>query len=165
MKLKKFFKFLHHYTKKKENPIKISGTFLYFDTKNGNGRIYPQKLAGDILSALQNDIKNGNVLGELGFPERFEVSLANVSHIVEEVHFNSKQNSIEGTIRVLEGTPNGNRLLNMIDYDPEKFNKMFVVRSRGAGTVNENGEVENYKLYSFDIIPKDQDSFKNIQQL
>lgn len=163
MKLKKFFKFLHHYTKKKESPIKISGTFLYLDRKNGNGRIYLSKNCLATIQEYDHLVNEGNALGELGFPERFEVSLANVSHRIEEIHFDPKKNTIDGTIEILEGTPKGKLLYDMINGDPAKFNQTFVIRSRGAGTVNEKGEVENYKLFSFDIIPKDQDSFKNIQ--
>jgi hypothetical protein len=148
---------------KSKKPIKISGTFLYFDQENGNDRIYLRKNCLPSIEEYSKWINEGNALGELGFPERSEVSLSNVSHAIEEIHFNPEKNSLDGTIRILEGTPSGQKLLNMIDHDPQKFNEMFVVRSRGAGTINENKEVEDFKLFSFDIIPKEQGSFKNNQ--
>jgi hypothetical protein len=40
-----------------------------------------------------------------------------------------------------------------------RFNELFVVRPRGTGEVNKNKEVTNYKIISFDIVPKDTDAF------
>lgn len=147
----------------KKEKLKVSGTFLYFDRENGNGRIYPHELAGDILRNLQKDINEGNILGEWGYPDRFEVSLANVSHRVTEIHFNPEKNSIDGTIEILNGTPKGNKLLGILEENNKGFNDMFVVRPRGMGNVNENKEVENFTLYTFDIIPKENDAFKGFE--
>lgn len=71
---------------------------------------------------------------------------------------NPNDNSVEGTIEIL-ATSSGNRVMNMIKNDPKKFEELFVIRPRGTGIVNERGEVENYTLYSFDVISRDKDAF------
>lgn len=146
---------------KKKNPIRVSGSFLYFDVKNKNGILYRR---GNVFEAVENYrelVNNGSAVGELGFPStsRFEVSLANASHRITEMHYNEDSNSLDGTIEILESTPAGKILLDVIKHNPTKFTEMYCVRSRGTGTINENGEVENYKLFSFDVIPRCDDSF------
>jgi len=136
----------------------ITGKFLYCDVKNANGRIYTKECALGILQHAHKDILDGNLLGELGYPDRPETSLANVSHRIVDMWMNPNDNSVEGTIEIL-ATPSGNRVMNMIKNDPKKFEELFVIRPRGTGIVNERGEVENYTLYSFDIVSRDKDAF------
>jgi hypothetical protein len=151
---------------KKEKPITLSGTILYADIKNANDRIYTKNCVFSMLHQAQEDIQNGNLLGEMDFPDRPEVALGNVSHRVTEIHFNPEKNSLDGTIQVLEGTPKGQILKQQIDAfgGPKNFMKNFCIRSRGTGTLNEKGEVENYKLYSFDVIAKNRDPFKDYEE-
>ena len=37
-------------------------------------------------------------------------------------------------------------------------------RPRGFGEVNESGEIENFKLISFDLVPSTTDAFANIKE-
>ena len=147
--------------------MEITGKLLYFDRKNRNGRVYTQKCALDIMQQFGELAHNGTtMLGEFGYPEnRAEVALANVSHRIKSLHLDVDNKCIEGTIEILEGTPNGQKVLRALGWTTAKFEDLFVVRPRGTGTVNENGEVENYKLYSFDIISKDIDAFKEKEGL
>ena len=141
----------------------ITGKFLYCDVKNANGRIYTKECAFDILQQAKKDIDEENLLGELGYSDRPEIALKNVSHRVSDIKFDPINNALEGTIEIFEGTPKGKQLLEMIDNDLQKFNELFVIRPRGTGTVNEKGEVENYTLYSFDIVEREKDAF-NIEE-
>lgn len=130
-----------------------------FDKKNKNGRIYTKECGLEILKQAQENIKDGNLLGEFGYPDRSETNLGNVSHRVIDMKYNPFTNSLEGTIEILE-TPKGQQILKMLKENQYKFEDLFVVRPRGTGTVNEKGEVENYTLYSFDVIFKQEDAFK-----
>lgn len=138
---------------------KLTGTFLYCDVKNANGRIYTSKCAIEMLENAFENMREGNLLGELEYPNRPETNLGNVSHRVIDMKFNPINKSVEGTIEIFEGTPRGKKLMDLIDGDPNKFNELFVIRPRGTGTVNEKGEVENYTLYSFDVVSRDKDAF------
>jgi len=164
--MNKIFNF--HYKDKIEiRPIKnkiIKGTFLYFDRENENGRIYPQKLMKDIFEQLSEKLNEGNVLGELEFPNRPEISLANVSHRVLEIHFNPEKNSLDGTIEILE-TPSGKKVLAILKQcEKNKLPCSFVIRSRGMGIVDSNTkEVKNFQIFSFDLINKENDAFKNFE--
>lgn len=139
--------------------FELTGKFLYCDVKNANGRIYTKKCVLGALEHPNEDIRQGNLLGELGYPDRPETSLRNVSHRVVDLKYNHNDNSLEGTIEILDGTPKGKELLKMINNDPKRFDELFVIRPRGTGIVNEKGEVENYTLYSFDIMSREKDAF------
>ena len=147
----------------KKGKTTITGTLLYYDVKNSNDRIYTKECAARIVEQSKEDIEKGNLLGELGFPERFEVSLGHVSHRVCEIHLNEENKSIEGTIEILKGTPKGQYILKLLEESNCKFEDMFVIRSRGTGTVNpKTKEIENYTLYTFDVILKEDDAFKTM---
>jgi hypothetical protein len=150
---------------KENKPISLTGTFIYADVKNANNRIYPIGCVLDMMNQAQQHIQNGSLLGELDFPDRPEVTLGNVSHRVTEVHFNPEKNTLEGTIQVLEGSPKGRILKDQIEACGGAANflkNMACIRSRGTGTINEKGEVENYTLYSFDVIAQNQDPFRDV---
>jgi len=139
----------------------IKTTFLYYDKKNRNGRIYPRKIAEDIIRQFSQMNKNVNsVLGTLnpknpGIYE--ELSLNDVSHRIKEIHINEEKSTVEGTLEVLE-TPLGMTLKTMIT--PERsFEDLFAVASRGIGTTDKEGRVDTYKLLGFDVIPKQESSF------
>jgi hypothetical protein len=138
---------------------KITSTFIYFDTENKNGRIYPKKISNDILKQFKKKIKRGLAIGTLGYTDTFETPLCQVSHRITEIHFNKEKNSIDGTIELLE-TPMGIKAANILRENKDAF----VVRSKGSGTINENKEVENYQVFSFDLILKDKDAFDVLKE-
>ena len=142
--------------------MKIKGKFLYYDTINENGRMYTKECAEDIVKQFEELKDEMPMLGQLGYPEAedFKGKLGDVSHKIKEIHINTETHAIEGTIEILD-TPNGHKLLGLINNDMTRFNELFVVRSRGTGEINQNKEVINYSIISFDIVPKDTDAFKN----
>ena len=146
--------------------MEIKTKLLYLDVKNTNGRIYTQKCALKMMEQFNAYVHNtGALLGELGYPEKFEITLSNVSHKVKSLSLDLDKNYLEGTIEILEETPNGQKVLRALGWTTEKFDDLFAVRPRGSGIVEETGEIdyESYKLYTFDIIPKNQDAFKNVE--
>lgn len=145
--------------------MKLQGKFLYYDTENENGRIYTKELSKDIIKQFEERKELGEVLfGQVGYPppEEFLGRLDHTSHAIKEIHLNEETKSIDGTIEILD-TPAGRQLMEMVNNDPTKFGELFVVRSRGFGEVNENKEVTNFKILSFDVVPKEEDAFKNNQ--
>ena len=59
----------------KEGKVTLEGVFAEFGIENRNGRIYEEKEYLPHLEYLKKDLSNGNLLGELDHPERFEVAL------------------------------------------------------------------------------------------
>jgi len=145
--------------------MKIKGTFLYYDVENSNGRMYTKECAKDIVKQFEELSHEIPMFGQLGYPnaENFKGNLSDASHKVKEIHINEERKSIEGTVEILN-TPNGRKLLGLIDNDIEKFNELYVVRSRGTGEINENKEITNYNIISFDVVPKDTDAFIEMQK-
>ena len=156
----------HHHKPKPGKNFEISGNFLYFDNKNLNGRIYKKEMAQDIVDQFNAKLKKDRqVLGTLGHPEpnkNFDkIHLNEVSHEVKEIHFNEDNNSIEGTIRILD-TPNGKIIQRMIEESVRRQTDLpFYCRSRGIADVSDEGIIENYKIVSFDLI-EGPDGFGNI---
>lgn len=146
--------------KNKEKPLKLAGNFLYFDSKNLNGRIYKKEIAEEILEQFNKMKKESPVLGELGYPEKnsfMEIDLSNVSHEVEEIHLDEKNKSIAGTIKILD-TPKGKIVKELLQSDNQIS---LYCRPRGTGNINENGEIENFKILSFDLV-SGPNAFENI---
>lgn len=144
--------------------IKLTGPILYANVKNANGRIYTTECILGILKQAKDYINKGSLLGELDQPNRPEVNLGNVSHRVTDVYFNPENNALEATIEVLE-TPKGQILKNNIESCGGIKNfmeNMGCIASRGTGTINEKGEVEDYTLYSFDVVAKNKDAYRDI---
>lgn len=140
----------------------IQTTFLYYDVENGNGRIYTKKLAKQIVRQFNKMKKIGPVLGELDHPNRFEVNFENVSHEIEEIYIDEDKKAIVGIIKILE-TPKGKMLSSLLE-SVSGFSQV-CCRSRGSGIVNDNTkEISDYTLYTFDIIPKQNDAFGNIEK-
>jgi hypothetical protein len=149
---------------KKFEKMNLKGKFIYYDTVNENGRMYTKECAEDIVKQFEELDHRFPMVGQLGYPEAedFKGKLGDVSHKIKEIHINPESHAIEGTLEILD-TPNGHKLLGLIKNDMTKFTTFFVVRPRGTGEVNENKEVVNYKIISFDIVPKETDAFKNNQ--
>jgi hypothetical protein len=142
--------------------MKIQGSFLYYDVENLNGRIYTKECAENIVRQVQELADSGEtLLGQIGYPngDDYRGKLGEISHEVKEIHINPETHAVDGTIEILDTTPNGKRLLEMIDHDMKKFNESFAIRPRGIGEINKNKEVVNYEIVSFDIIHKKDDAF------
>lgn len=155
--------YTHHPTKKAD-PTIVSGTLIYFDRENLNGRIYPTKTLEGIQDYIE-DVHNGNALGCLGYPEDVggATPLQQVSHRMTDVHYDEKTNTLVGTAKLLE-TPMGNKAKRMIlDALRKGDQSPFVLRSRGIGNLNEKNEVTDFKVLSFDLVPRETDAFKPLE--
>jgi len=133
--------------------MKLEGVFLYYDKENGNGRIYTKEVAEDIINQFKEKDKSV-AYGECGMPDSFVTNLVNVSHVVKDIWLDEKEKCIKGTIETLD-LDKGKKIETLMESGIP-----LSVASRGSGTINEKGEVENYQLYAFDIIPTEKSSFK-----
>ena len=139
----------------KENKGKliVKGVLQRAESKNQNGRIYPREILMRESKKYDEDfIKQSRALGELDHPESSVVNLANASHNIIDMHWNS--DDLVGTVEVL-GTPAGNILKELF-----KSGIKLGISSRGLGsveTVKEAGgdaqEVQpDFELIAFDFV-------------
>lgn len=119
---------------------------------NKNGRIYRTSTLYLIKDIIDRRIKKiGVLLGELGYPENFDISLKNVSHSISNLQIIG--DDLYGDIKILP-TPNGKILEKMIND--------IVFRPRSAGITLENGEVVIKNTFTFDAIHKENDAFADL---
>lgn len=127
----------------------IEGIFMQSDTKNRNGRIYPQPtMLKECKRYINEYVNKGRALGELNHPTGPTVNLDRVSHIVKELYEDGK--NVYGKAKVLD-TPMGKIVKNLIDEGAQ-----LGVSTRGMGSLkSKNGyqEVqEDFMLAAIDIV-------------
>jgi hypothetical protein len=132
----------------KEGKVELEGVFAEFGIENRNGRIYEEKEYLPHLEYLKKDIANGNLLGELDHPERFEVALGSVSHRVSELWYDQSARQIKGRIEILN-TPKGQIAKSLLEAGVP-----LSISSRAAGTVNEDKTVQIQQIYTYDLVAK-----------
>jgi hypothetical protein len=133
----------------KDGRTMLEGVFAEFGVENRNGRVYEEGEYLPHMEYLQKDIKSGNLLGELDHPERFEVSLGNVSHKISELWYDQGKRQVLGRIEILEGTPKGQIAKSLLDAGVP-----LSISSRAAGSVNEDKSVNIQQIYTFDLVAK-----------
>lgn len=141
------FKVLEH---KPANVLKrIQGVLSDFKT-NRNGRIYPKELWENVLSSdyVKEMIESHGLVGELDHPEeRLEISLQNVSHVINDMWIEGDK--VMGTIDILP-TPSGKIVSELLDYGTD-----IGISSRGAGSVGANNIVDpDYQFVTFDFVAR-----------
>ena len=126
--------------------IVLTGLFTSFNTKNRNGRIYESADFLPHVEALREQIESKRLLGELDHPHGFEISLGNVSHVVEALDYDPQLNAIVGRIRLLN--TNAGKQAQALVKDGIPLN----ISSRAAGTVDESGHVKLQQLFTYDLV-------------
>lgn len=124
----------------------LEGIFAQFGVENNNNRIYEEKEYLPHLDYLKKKIKENRLLGELDHPEKFDVSLSKVSHLVEDIRYDSKKRQIVGKIRLLD-TPSGQIAKNLVDTGVP-----ISISSRAAGVVGENKKVQIKRIFTYDLV-------------
>ena len=106
----------------------IEGIFMQANTKNRNGRIYPQDILQKEAKRYNTEfIEKKRAFGELGHPDGPTVNLERVSHMIEEL-VEVDQNFM-GRAKILD-TPYGKIVKNLIDEGAR-----LGVSSRGMGSL------------------------------
>ena len=118
------------------------------ETKNGNGRIYPQAILEREVKTYAKMVKERRALGELDHPESSVINLINASHLVTEIWMDGK--TCMGKIEVLP-TPSGRILESLV-----KAGVKMGISSRGMGSVRESNGVtmveDDFQLICFDFV-------------
>ena len=65
----------------------LEGIAAVFGKENNNNRIYEENEYLPHLDYLKEKISQKRLLGELDHPEKFDVSLKNISHLVEDLNY------------------------------------------------------------------------------
>lgn len=108
-----------------------------------HGRKYKKE---DILFELMKF--DQPLVGEVGSNNSNTVNLSRASHTVSNIMFD-KNNDLYGDLTILSN-PIGDVLSALIALDPNAI-RMGI---RGTGTVNNDNEVSDFKLITFDIYKK-----------
>lgn len=72
------------------NPFIVNAVFQKSDTKNANGRIYPDSILKREVERYQEKIKEHRALGELNHPADSTIDLGRISHNIIELHWEGK---------------------------------------------------------------------------
>jgi len=120
---------------------------IHFGYLNKNGRKYRED------NVDFNELSGKTLYGEINHPDTFDINLANVSHIIK--NFEIKKHVLYGDIKLLD-TIQGRILKEYVLLNNVVF------RPRGSGLINQDGTIESYKIYTFDAVDKEDDSFSEI---
>jgi hypothetical protein len=135
--------------------IEFTTTLIPLNKENLNGRIYMdnENLRENIADFNERVTRYGCVYGEFDPPrDRFDTSLSMVSHVVQNVRI--EDDKVVGDIRILN-THFGKELREIFDQ--------MVFRPRSAGIINDDGTVTIKKIFTFDAIEADIDSFAEMK--
>ena len=124
----------------------LEGIFGEIDVKNKNNRIYTESEYVPQIKSLQDKIKSSKLLGELDHPANFDISLKNVSHIIEELTYDEDTKQVRGRIRLLD-TVAGKQAKALVDAGVP-----LQISSRAAGAVESNGQVKIKQLFTYDLV-------------
>jgi hypothetical protein len=124
----------------------LEGVFAQFGIENNNHRIYEEKEYLPHLEYLKKKITENRLLGELDHPEKFDVSLSKVSHLIEDIKYDAKKRQIVGRIKLLD-TPSGQIAKNLVDTGVP-----ISISSRAAGVVGENKKVQIKRIFTYDLV-------------
>jgi hypothetical protein len=131
-----------------EGVVILSGKLQMAETKNGNGRIYPQAILEREVNTYAKMVKERRALGELDHPESSVINLINASHLVTEIWMDGK--TCMGKIEVLP-TPSGRILESLVNAGVKMG-----ISSRGMGSVRESNGVtmveDDFQLICFDMV-------------
>ena len=124
----------------------LEGIFGEIGVKNKNNRIYDEEEILPHIKELAAKAEQGVLLGELDHPQKFDISLKNVSHRITEVRYDSDKKQVIGKIEVLDTTA-GKEAKALIDAGIPIH-----ISSRAAGVVEGNGHVKIKKMFTYDLV-------------
>lgn len=127
----------------------LSGVFMQADIRNRNNRVYPMREISEAVNNANLIIRETNgIFGELDHPQTLTINMDRVSHVITSLRMEGA-NAV-GKMKILcgpSGTPCGNIAKALIESGVR-----IGVSSRGAGAVNESGEVNGFNFVTIDIV-------------
>jgi len=124
----------------------LKGIAAQFGKENNNNRIYEEGEYLPHLDYLKDKIKQKRLVGELDHPEKFDISLNNVSHVVEDLMYNKDGRILEIKVRLLD-TPAGQIAKRLVDAGVP-----LSISSRAAGNVGPDKKVQIKKIFTYDLV-------------
>jgi hypothetical protein len=126
--------------------IVLEGIFAQFGVVNNNDRIYEENEYLPHLDYLQKKIKDNRLLGELDHPEKFDISLSKVSHVIEKLEYDKSKRQLVGRVRLLD-TPSGRIAKELVESGVP-----ISISSRAAGLVESTKKVKIKKIFTYDLV-------------
>jgi hypothetical protein len=133
-------------TRGDNNDIILEGTAAVFGVMNENNRVYEKQEYLPHLEYLNKKIQERRLFGELDHPQKFDVSLANVSHVIESLAYDEPSNSVKIKLRLLD-TPCGKIAKTLVEAGC-----VISISSRAAGNVSDDGKVKLHKIFTYDAV-------------
>ena len=127
----------------------IEGVFAQAESKNRNGRIYPQMVMEKAVAKYVKDqVNTKRSVGELNHPDGPTVNLDKVSHLIQRLNIEGK--NVMGKALILD-TPNGQIVKGLLEGGVK-----LGVSTRGMGTLEQrNGAMyvkDDFILNTIDIV-------------
>jgi len=127
------------------NNLWLQGVFMQANVVNKNGRNYPlNEISQACDTATRMISENHGIFGELDHPQTLNINLDRISHVIENLNMNG--NNAIGRAKLLE-TPCGKIAKELINSGVRMG-----VSSRGAGNVNESGNVSGFNFITVDLV-------------
>ena len=124
----------------------LKGIAAQFGKENNNNRIYEEGEYLPHLDYLKDKIKQKRLVGELDHPEKFDISLNNVSHVIEDLTYDKSGRVLNIKVRLLD-TPAGQIAKKLVDAGVP-----LSISSRAAGNVGPDKKVQIKKIFTYDLV-------------
>jgi hypothetical protein len=124
----------------------LEGIAAVFGKENNNNRIYEENEYLPHLQYLKDKISQKRLVGELDHPEKFDVSLKNISHIITDLDHDKSNRQIKIKVRLLD-TPAGQIAKKLVDAGVP-----LSISSRAAGNVGNDKKVQIKKIFTYDLV-------------
>jgi len=132
----------------KEGVVFLTGILQKSNTRNGNGRVYPDKVLKREMENYQKIVKENRAIGELDHPDDSVINLKNASHLITETWWDD--DTVMGKVKLLN-TPSGKILESLVESGVK-----LGISSRGLGSVKEHqGDTiveDDFQLICFDFV-------------
>ncbi len=124
----------------------LKGIAAQFGKENNNNRIYEEGEYLPHLDYLKDKINQKRLVGELDHPEKFDVSLKNISHMIEDLVYDKNGRVLNIKVRLLD-TPAGQIAKKLVDAGIP-----LSISSRAAGNVGPDKKVQIKKIFTYDLV-------------
>lgn len=124
----------------------LEGVAAVFGQENNNHRIYEEKEYLPHLDYLKEKIAQKRLVGELDHPEKFDVSLKNISHMITGLDYDKSTRTLKIKVRLLD-TPAGQIAKKLVDAGVP-----LSISSRAAGSVGNDKKVQIKKIFTYDLV-------------
>jgi hypothetical protein len=124
----------------------LEGIAAVFGQENNNNRIYEENEYLPHLDYLKDKISQNRLVGELDHPEKFDVSLKNISHLITDLDYDKSGRVLKIKVKLLD-TPAGKIAKNLVDGGIP-----LSISSRAAGSVGPDKKVQIKKIFTYDLV-------------